>query len=102
MNQSYRTIEIKLSELILRRPRSWRGRLEGWPAGTISLVAILGNARPSTRSRAPSSGRGLMDDNRDDSYHGNTLLGRYICSTAKCSIVRAVGEWSRRETMRNR
>src|SRR5262249_41752676 len=33
------------SDLILRRPRSWRGRLEGWAAGTISLV-------PSFETRA--------------------------------------------------
>src|SRR5258706_608308 len=43
------------SDLILRRPRSSRGRLEWMAAGTISLVAVLRDARilRQAQQRAP-------------------------------------------------
>ena len=48
---------IKPSDLILTRPRSSRGRLEGWPQARSCLWPSF-----ETRTRARSSGRGLMDD----------------------------------------
>jgi hypothetical protein len=57
MNQSYRGIASKPSDLILRRLRSSRGRLEGWPRAWSRLWPSF-----ETRARARSSGRGLMDD----------------------------------------
>jgi len=43
------------SDLILKRRRSWRGRLQGWPRARSRLVAVLRDARilRQAQERAP-------------------------------------------------
>src|SRR5713226_1343337 len=58
-NDRNQTLEIKPSDLILRRPRSSRGRLEGWPlARSRSWPSFETRASFDKRSGARSSGRG--------------------------------------------
>src|SRR5262244_4246004 len=58
----YRTIEAKPSYLILRRPRSWRGRLEGWPQARSRLWPSFETRASFDKLRSALLRTRLMDD----------------------------------------
>ncbi len=75
--EMFRRIEIKPSDLILRRPRSSRGRLEGWPQARYRLWPSFETRASFDKLRSALLRTRLMD-NRCDSYHGNAVLDRPV------------------------
>jgi len=55
-------IEFKLSDLIVRRPRSSRGRLEGWPRARSCLWPSFETRASFDRLRSALLRTRLMDD----------------------------------------
>src|SRR5712691_7535031 len=60
--ETIRTIEIKPSDLILRRPRSLRGRLEGWPQARSRLWPSFETRASFDKLRSALLRTRLMDD----------------------------------------